>query len=120
LLARAVLLGQTKGYVHHPQLLRFRSSANPGELIDSYLHHVLVEAGERGYSFSRDKITADRSLTGILKVTTGQLSLERYHLMQKLAVRSLDRLAALPLETLPHPLFTVVEGPVESWERVTR
>lgn len=37
LLARKVLQGQTKGYIHHPHLFRFRETGNPIHVLDFYL-----------------------------------------------------------------------------------
>lgn len=47
LLARKVLLGQTKGYRKHSQLIRFRECADPLAAIDAYLHVVQQEATRR-------------------------------------------------------------------------
>ncbi|HNX99076.1 MAG TPA: pyrimidine dimer DNA glycosylase/endonuclease V, partial [Candidatus Aminicenantes bacterium] len=49
LLARKVLTGRTRGYRHHPQLARFRATADPLGTIDRYLAGVLAEADRRGY-----------------------------------------------------------------------
>ncbi|UNX54807.1 pyrimidine dimer DNA glycosylase/endonuclease V [Georgenia sp. TF02-10] len=52
-------------------------------------------------------------------VTAGQVAHEWAHLMAKLAVRSPDLAAAHAAVHQPavHPLFVVVPGPVEPWER---
>lgn len=56
-----------------------------------------------------------------LDVTTGQLALERRHLLAKLRRRSpsdvarLERVEADRVD--PHPMFRVVEGGVAAWER---
>ena len=57
LLARKVLLGQTKGYTHHPQLIRFLETENPIQTIDAYLKAVHDEAVRRGYNFDLNKIS---------------------------------------------------------------
>lgn len=44
LLARKVLGGQTRGYRHHPQLLRFSAQPDPMAAIESYLMGILEEA----------------------------------------------------------------------------
>jgi hypothetical protein len=44
LLSLAVLGGDTKGYVLHPQLDRFRKEKNPVESMRSYLWHIYQEA----------------------------------------------------------------------------
>ncbi|MRR34735.1 DNA lyase, partial [bacterium] len=40
LLARKVLLGETRGYRNHPQLLRFRSMPDPAASLAAYLTYV--------------------------------------------------------------------------------
>ena len=120
LLAQAVLRGRTKGYVHHPQLLRFRAQASPGAAIADYLRSVHAEAARRGYTFAARRIGRARGRGG-MGVTRGQLMHEWNHLLAKLAVRDLewrDRLATVK-RPHPHPSFRIVSGGVEAWERVT-
>jgi len=118
LLARAVLEGATKGYRHHPQLERFREHASPLAAINGYLRAVAVEAETRGYSFDRQKIGPGRR--GVtLRATSGPLALEWKHLLRKLRGRS-PRLYARwrrDARPEPHPLFEIVPGRVEPWER---
>lgn len=118
LLAQAVLLGKTKGYTHHPQLDRFRANARPVECVATYLAAVAGEADARGYAFDTGKIHAGRT-RGKLAVTEGQLRHEWAHLMAKLAVRDPVRSESLrsEREPEPHPLFAVVPGDVENWEK---
>jgi hypothetical protein len=118
LLARAVLRGRTRGYRHHPQLLRFRSHALPRSAINRYLVAVLTEAGARGYAFDRRRIAAARGRI-VLRVTTGQLAHEWRHLLRKLRQRSpvLYRKWRREGSPEPHPLFRIVPGEVEAWER---
>src|SRR5262245_23293839 len=75
LLAQAVLRGRTKGYVHHPQLERFRDRPSPAAAISQYLLAVLDEAERRGYRFDARKIGRARS-SGRIPVTRGQLDRE--------------------------------------------
>lgn len=56
LLARKVLQGQTKGYIHHPQLFRFRETGTPIHVLDFYLKTVHDESIRRGYHFDLSKI----------------------------------------------------------------
>jgi len=56
LLARAVLKGKTKGWVHHPQLDRFKVVKNPIPYIDTYLKYIYEESCKRGYCFDRKKL----------------------------------------------------------------
>jgi hypothetical protein len=117
LLAQKVLAGRTRGYRHHPQLLRFRACVNPSGAIASYLRHVHAEAVRRGYDFDARKIGRAR-FSGKLAVTTGQMAYELKHLRRKLFVRDRVRHRSLarPGRIAPHPLFRLRSGAVESWE----
>ena len=118
LLAQKVLAGKTVGYTRHPQLARFRVLDDPLVGIGSYLRGLADEAGRRGYRFDVTRIVrSDRALT--LTVTRGQLDVETSHLLAKLKERSPERVAGFPkpADLLPHPLFTVIPGPVADWER---
>ena len=121
LLARAVLKGATRGYRHHPQLERFRSHAVPRAAINTYLRIVAAEAAARGYSFDLRKIGPRRR--GLkLTATRGQLRYEWQHLLRKLAGRNppLYRRWRRERAPEPHPLFRVVRGGIEPWERPRR
>lgn len=76
------------------------------------------EASERGYRFDAGRIDVPRQrCTDVdLPVTTGQMAAERTHLEVKLARRA-PELLPLPERLDPHPVFHVVPGPVEDWER---
>lgn len=119
LLAQAVLAGRTRGYRSHPQLVRFRDSGDPLGAIASYLDGIRLEAGSRGYRFDGTRILEVDRCANTLSVTEGQLRYELGHLVGKLKVRSpgwAASVAALPIEA--HPLFRVVPGPIEGWERL--
>jgi len=119
LLARKVLCGATKGYRNHPQLERFKGQTDSVRLIDSYLLAIYAEATQRGFAFNREKIGplfADREII----VTDGQLAYEIGHLKAKLEQRDKEQYERIVKVTVPqpHPIFRVVSGKVESWERV--
>lgn len=118
LLARAVLRGKTRGYRHHPQLLRFQDHRAPRSAINAYLGRVLLDAGSRGYSFDRSKVGPVRGSVRI-RSTSGQVLYEWQHLLRKLRARNpaLHRKWRGVTTPEPHPLFRIVPGPVESWER---
>lgn len=118
LLARQVLLSRTKGYRHHPQLERFRAMPKPVEAIDCYLRTVAGEAQRRGYRFDTAKIRSTVSCRP-MTVTSGQLAFEKQHLLHKLRTRDPQRFAELSELRIPdpHPLFRVVEGGIEYWEK---
>jgi hypothetical protein len=119
LLAQAVLRGNTRGYRHHPQLLRFRSSPEPQGAISAYLRAVLAEAGERGYRFNEGLIIGEPTAARIVE-TEGQLRYEWAHLGAKLALRnpSWRESHYVGREPSAHPLFMLEAGPVRPWERV--
>lgn len=118
LLAQKVLKGETQGYRNHPQLIRFMTVTNPPSALASYLAVVYEESMQRGYCFDGSKIGANK-YRGRIKATTGQLLYEWSHLMEKLSVRDRTRyLVNLSVSAPdPHPLFRLVDGEVEAWEK---
>ena len=118
LLAQAVLRGRTRGYVHHPQLTRFRAQESPVGAIADYLRAVRQEATSRGYAFAAGRISRARGV-GRIEVTRGQLRHEWAHLLAKLAIRDPGRGAQCAgiRHPAPHPMFRVVAGGLEPWER---
>jgi hypothetical protein len=119
LLAQKVLQGKTKGYRSHPQLHRFQKCGAPLTTISAYLWAVHQEASRRGYSFDHTKIARKRQPKA-LTVTQGQLEFEFRHLKRKLLLRDPERYRKIRRlrEIMAHPLFTVVAGEVEQWERL--
>lgn len=120
LLAQAVLAGRTRGYTRHPQLVRFREQGDPIAAIGAYLTALADEADARSYRFDRSRIDRPGHEAGALTVTSGQLAYEWGHLQTKLEQRSPEvALRWREADPAPHPLFRVVPGDVESWERIT-
>lgn len=119
LLAQKVLRGATRGYRNHPQLIRFRAQRRPEAVIAAFLRHLVIEARRRGYRFDETKIGA-RPYRGKLAETRDQLAFEWRHLKRKLRVRAphLARQFANVQLPDPHPLFRIVPGPVQPWERL--
>ena len=119
LLAQKVLLGQTKGYRSHPQLTRFRACGDPVRAIGCYLDEVAQEAARRGYRFDATKIVT-RGPCLQMDVQQGQIEYEWEHLLGKLMGRSPGLYETHKTVTLPapHPLFTIVPGGMEEWERL--
>ncbi len=118
LLAKKVFEGKTKGYKNHPQLHRFKKCDKPPDCINQYLSEVYRESVKRGYKFDKTKIDFNFTPTK-LTVTAGQLDYEWNHLLNKLKNRDKIRYEELIVknEFEPHPLFEVVEGTIEEWER---
>lgn len=119
LLAKKVLEGKTKGYRNHPQLVRFKNSENPIAYINAYLYEVYLEALRRGYSFNVNKLRPVR-IEKRLSVTRGQLNYEFQLLLWKLRSRDSKKyMEIMYVKTVEaHPIFHVVDGGVEPWERV--
>jgi len=119
LLAQAVLLGNTKGYRHHPQLRRFQAQGSPVAAVATYLSGIHREAMQRRYCFDPSKIAAKRVRKPILE-TRGQLLYEWEHLKAKVRVRSPAWFEHIQdvAEPEAHPLFCIEPGPVRDWERV--
>lgn len=122
LLAQAVLAGRTRGYRNHSQLVRLRACAEPLATVGEYLDAVADEATTRSYRFDRNRILAPPepgAAVPRVPVTDGQIAHEWAHLLAKLRLRSPERAAGFADVAAPavHPLFTVVPGPVETWER---
>ncbi len=118
LLARQVLRGKTRGYRHHPQLLRFRQQRSPAQAIAAYLRGVHAESRARGYRFDASKLgRGGRNVT--LVETRGQLLHEWAHLRRKLRARAPRLYRATRALAVPqaHPLFRIVPGAVRDWER---
>ena len=106
---------------------------NPARAIFAYLRGLHAESVERGYRFDAGRIAgcdAERidgaapgriggCDAGRVPVTRGQIAFERTHLLAKLCARD-PRLAARLRQTrspAAHPLFRVVPGGIEPWER---
>ena len=145
LLAQKVLRGLTRGYTNHPQLIRFRAHPQPLEAVAAYLSGLADEADVRGYSFNRaligaDEDSVDKNSAGEnsadeaenpyasvapIPVPLGQLEYELAFLQHKVAGRDpewehqlRERLAARgELAACAHPLFEVIPGAIEPWEK---
>ena len=123
LLAQAVLQGKTKGYTRHPQLQRFRETRHPARSIAVYLQLIHEEATSRGYNFDRRKIGRTPkagSMSPLIPVTQGQLRYEWKHLRMKLSRRDpewLQTIEKMRRRKEPSPIFNVIPGAVEAWEK---
>ena len=120
LLARKVLRGETIGYKNHPQLERFRKLVEPINAINFYLGEIWHEAKKRNYNFDENKIDWGYEKIQI-PITKGQVEFEFNHLLNKLKTRDKKRYEQLiNLENKEvHPIFIIVSGEVESWEKIT-
>lgn len=117
LLAKHVLEEKTKGYKHHPQLIRFKKAKYPVDLINQYLSEVYQEAVNRNFNFDKQKIDWNFRRSKV-PVTTGQLHFEAQHLLLKLEKRDYNKYIELKSNSAfdIHPIFELVEGAIEEWE----
>lgn len=134
LLARNVLLGNTKWYRNHSQLIRFKEQKSDSLLfLDTYLKNVYLEACERWYHFDESKIW-NQFTDKKIKVTSWQIAYERKHLMSKLKNRdekiykryiTLDEKKIRPFwfirelwQVRINNIFDIVDWEIESWEKI--
>lgn len=119
LLAQKVLMGGTRGWRSHPQLDRFKGHPEPLRAVGYYLGEVQAEGLRRGYRYDALKILEPADNVEPVSVTRGQLEYEFRVLNERLAGRDPakreENLGVGAVE--PHPLFRVVDGPPEAWER---
>ncbi|MBP7102143.1 MAG: hypothetical protein KBA86_02745 [Bacteroidales bacterium] len=117
LLAKHVLQGKTKAYIHHPQLERFKQQQHPLNYINKYLLDVYEESIVRGFVFDKSKIGTILP-TEKISLNKGQLEYEKNHLLFKLKLRDPNKYHVLTLlpEIETHPLFVLQEGDIENWE----
>jgi hypothetical protein len=120
LLARKVLLGQTKGYTNHPQLNRFKSSSKPIALLDNILFE-LADYFNNTYNFKFDmnKIECNE-IVDPLTVSICQLNYEFWHLQNKLFLRSRHQFFKNlnDSQIQPNQIFNIVGGPIADWEKI--
>lgn len=119
LLAQKVLSGETRGYQNHPQLIRFRQHDDPAAAISTYLEHIYREAEHRGWHFDRTKIAGGLTDHQI-PVSEGQMRYEHELLKRKLKIRNYTwyKVLSFVSDPKPHPLFVIVPGDVEEWEKI--
>jgi len=119
LLALKVLQGGTKGYRNHPQLIRFKATADPIAALASYLRNIAFEAKQRGYNFDESKIP-ELEFGDRIPLSSGQLNYELEHLKKKLKIRCPEKYNELKKLKKPdfHPMFHLKQGAIEEWENI--
>lgn len=121
LLAKKVLEGRTKGYQHHPQLLRFSRSHDPLCQINRFLGQVHLESVKRGYQFDARKIeNVPMDAFDRIGVSRKQAEYEFLFLQSKLKERNPAQYernrARGSLEV--NGVFLLTDGEIEEWEKV--
>ncbi len=117
LLAKKVLEGKTKGYKNHPQLIRFKNSENPLKFINKYLEIVYNEAKNREYKFDIKKFQKIK-LNKKINITTEQIEYEINHLIKKIQKRAPHELNRIEKYIKANPIFKIINGEIESWEKI--
>ena len=84
--ARSVLVGKTRGDIHHPQLVRFLAWRYPLNALDAYLSVIFDEGWSRGYHFKAEKFRY-RWCRKKVHVRCGQIKHEWKLLKKKLRSR---------------------------------
>jgi hypothetical protein len=110
------------GYSNHPAFHRIYDHSEPWKVINSYMAELYFEATNRGANYNWGKIdwnaVADSSELPMLTVTEGQLRYEAAWLMTKLKQRDPKRYKRyLSEEFAIHPMFVMVNGGIETFER---
>lgn len=121
LLAKKVLEGKTKGYINHPQLIRFKECPNSLLAINKYLINLYLESIKRGFNFDKSKIgSIEKNDKVIILVKTGQIKYE-YELL-KWKVKKRDKKKYEELKNVDkinlNSVFTSIDGEIEKWEKV--
>lgn len=119
------------GYSNHPQLERFKTHINPVGALAEYLEHIASEAiSKRGYNYNLGLLDPylqhyELGYDKTIPVTQGQVHYEIEWLLDKLQNRGATLEAEMLLKDYHmigyqvklHPMFHMVSGNVESWER---
>lgn len=125
LLAKNVLRGNTRGYLNHPQLDRFKESEQPLVCIEKYLSEIYKESVRRGYKFNKTKVSWDLvdcySESYKIEVSQGQIDYEFQHILNKVMIRDITKYKEL-LKVKDIKVvsgFIIVPGNnIEKWEKV--
>lgn len=123
LLAQKVIEEPNRGYHYHPQLRRFRATPEPSYMVSLYLRYVWAESRDRGHNFNKHLINGIRAKrVQKIPVTKGQFYYELDHLADKLEIRCEESFKKLCMneEFDPHPMFKIIPGEIEEWEKVKK
>lgn len=117
--AMRLLRGERIGRMHHPQLQRWQELERPIPALFTYLRGLRWAAALRGIRLDRRLLMPCEQLkAGSLQVQAGQLAGEWRLYLAELRRRNIQEWEARrTIQPKPHPLFTVVPGELEVWER---
>lgn len=134
---KALEKGPGAPWYNHPQLARFKVYPNGLAMLAEYAEHVLDEGHKRGYNFNTALLEPylelyEMNFDGCIMVTKGQFDYEVEHFIRKLASRDemryqlyMEKMGPRSLYQpkievfVPNPVFRIVDGPIEVWEKVS-
>lgn len=119
ILAQKVTEGKTKGWKNHPQLDRFKYHEKPMGAVGYYLKELYVDSQRRGYNYNYSKIMFPDAVVEPIDLTQGQVAYEFDLLQSRLKVRTPKKYEENlgVSEPKAHPLFKIVPGLPEKWEK---
>lgn len=114
--------GYPPSWEKHSQLERFKTTAIPGIYSQLYLDRLfMIKYNSWMLETNQEPFFDDiENPYPKLKVTIGQLKYEWQRYLKKISKRSpklYEELKSIELPE-PHPLFNIIDGDVESWEKV--
>ncbi len=91
---------------------------SPVKSINFYLEVIWLESKKRNYNFDKSKFEKTKDIKKI-NVTQGQVHFEVNHLSNKLKIRDIELYNKMKLlnNFEIHPLFKLIEGEIEPWEK---
>lgn len=109
----------TVGYQNHPQLERFKTCENPLGALHYYLLNTYSDSLVRKYKFNVSKlIVPDDTAYVHIPLHEGQLDYEIERLRGKIEKRAPEELWRLEEKRESAYIFQLVDGDVETWEKV--
>lgn len=119
------LSGQQKMWQNHPQLDRFKkmTGLHPQKTYQLYMLPVIHEWRIRKLAGISVMLPEPKPTPKLMNVTIEQIKYEWIHYINKLCSqknRDLElgkRLNLIPVPD-PHPLFEIIDGEIEQWEKI--
>lgn len=118
-MVKKVFEDNTNVYKQYPQLFKFKLSKQQIIGINFFLKYICIETSKRHYKFHPVKFIEIENKEKI-NVTTAQINFEKNHLRKKLKLRDKNKynenIDTINYET--QPLFNLINGEIEPWEKM--
>ena len=113
------LTKQQKMWQNHSQLTRFKKSTYPEDNLKIYLLSLIIEKSNRNIEVLGLPLF-NNTTRELLNVTEGQLIYEWNHFIKKVKERNPEHYKKISSIIIPepHPIFKVISGSIEEWEKV--